>query len=70
MPVNDGNMEQEPGAHHPWMCGECGYIYDPVEGDLETNIRPGVPFGKLPDDWCCPVCNRDRKQFKPFISQL
>lgn len=53
-----------------WMCAECGYIYDPAEGDLETNIRPGVPFDKLPDDWTCPVCNHPKNQFTKFISQL
>lgn len=53
-----------------WMCTECGYIYDPAEGDLETNIRPGVPFEHLPDEWNCPVCNRGREHFRPFDSQL
>ncbi|AAM72333.1 MAG TPA: Rubredoxin-1 [Chlorobaculum sp.] len=53
-----------------WMCAECGYIYDPAEGNLETNIRPGMPFDKLPDDWSCPVCNHPKNQFTKFISQL
>jgi len=53
-----------------WICAECGYIYDPAEGDLGTDIRPGVPFERLPDEWCCPVCNRGREHFHPFDSQL
>jgi rubredoxin len=68
--MNDKGNELSHSDHQSWMCAECGYIYDPAEGDLETNIRPGVPFRKLPDDWNCPVCNRERAQFKPFISQL
>ncbi|NTV67239.1 MAG: rubredoxin [Chlorobaculum sp.] len=64
--------ESEPAQSdsQAWMCVECGYIYDPAEGDLDTNIRPGVPFDKLPADWNCPVCNHPRHQFSPFISQL
>lgn len=68
--MNDSGNQQSQGDRQAWMCAECGYIYDPAEGDLETNIRPGVPFGKLPADWNCPVCNKERKQFNPFMSQL
>lgn len=53
-----------------WICTECGYVYDPAEGDLEWNIRPGIPFEKLPPEWCCPVCNADRSVFRLFDSQL
>lgn len=68
--MNSIDRPMEHNEDDTWMCSECGYIYDPAEGDLETNIRPGIPFDKLPDDWCCPVCNRERHQFKPFLSQL
>lgn len=53
-----------------WICIECGYVYDPSEGDLEWNIRPGIPFEKLPHEWYCPVCNADRTQFRLFDSTL
>jgi rubredoxin len=68
--MNGKPDEQETDGRQSWICSECGYIYDPEEGDLETNIRPGVPFCKLPQDWNCPVCNRPREQFTEFISQL
>ncbi|NTU52882.1 MAG: rubredoxin [Chlorobiaceae bacterium] len=68
--MNDTEKIPEHSAHHAWMCSECGYIYDPADGDLETNIKPGIPFVNLPGEWCCPVCNRERTQFKPFQSQL
>ena len=32
-----------------YVCGVCGYEYDPAEND-------NVPFEDLPDDWTCPVC--------------
>ncbi|TNJ37141.1 rubredoxin [Chlorobaculum thiosulfatiphilum] len=68
--MNVKKIEPEPSDRQEWMCAECGYIYDPAEGDLETNIRPGVPFDKLPEDWNCPVCDRPRNQFTKFVSQL
>ena len=39
-----------------YECTVCGYIYDPETGDPGTDIAPGTPFDKLPDDWVCPVC--------------
>lgn len=40
-----------------WMCEVCGSLYDPAEGNLETNISP-------------PVCNGAIRQVKKFESQL
>jgi rubredoxin len=62
--------EQNAPALDAWICEECGYVYDPTEGDLEQNIRPGIPFGNLPDDWLCPVCNAVREKFRIFDSTL
>lgn len=62
--------ESSPDPLSAWICAECGYVYDPAEGDPEWNIRPGLPFSSLPDYWCCPVCNAGREQFRPFTSQL
>jgi len=41
----------------------CGYVYNPVEGDEENNIEPGIPFEDLPDDWCCPMCGESKEMF-------
>lgn len=62
--------EKETSALQAWICTECGFVYDPSTGDLESHIRPGVPFEKLPDDWLCPVCSVTRDRFRPFDSQL
>jgi len=48
-----------------YVCGICGYVYDPVEGDKEGNIPPGVPFNKLPDEWVCPICGAGKEEFSP-----
>ncbi|NTU58718.1 MAG: rubredoxin [Chlorobiaceae bacterium] len=64
-------MDKQKQTDYPaWMCVECGYVYDPAEGDPDWNIRPGVPFEELPDDWRCPVCNASKGQFKMFDAQL
>ena len=48
-----------------YVCGVCGYVYDPAKGDPEGNIPPGTAFYDLPDDWSCPVCGAAKDQFEP-----
>ena len=47
-----------------YECMVCGYIYDPAEGDPDSDIAPGTPFGDLPDDWVCPVCGASKDDFE------
>ncbi len=44
-------------------CKVCWYVYDPVEGDPEWQIPPGVPFYDLPEHWACPLCGATKDQF-------
>lgn len=46
-----------------YMCLRCGYTYDPKQGDPQGGISPGTPGEALPEDWCCPVCRADQRQF-------
>ncbi len=48
-----------------YICGVCGFEYDPAEGDPEHGIPAGTPFADLPDDWCCPVCGVSKSEFNP-----
>lgn len=48
-----------------YVCNTCGYVYDPVAGDPESNIETGIPFGALPDDWVCPQCATPKTDFEP-----
>lgn len=48
-----------------YVCGICGYVYVPAEGDKEGNIPPGTPFSKLPDEWVCPICGAGKEEFSP-----
>lgn len=38
-----------------WKCSVCGYIYD--------EVKEGVPFDKLPEDWTCPQCGAPKSAF-------
>ena len=50
-----------------WMCKECGYIYDPAEGDLDNNIKAGTPFELVSGDWACPVCYAEKATFETLL---
>ena len=47
-----------------YVCGVCGYVYNPEEGDPNSDIDPGTSFEDLPDDWVCPVCGIGKDSFE------
>lgn len=49
-----------------YRCIICGYVYDPAEGDPDSDIAPGTPFEDLPEDWVCPVCGAPKEDFEPI----
>jgi rubredoxin len=48
-----------------YVCGICGYVYDPAVGDPDAGVTVGTPFEKLPEDWVCPVCGAGKDDFAP-----
>jgi rubredoxin len=48
-----------------YVCGICGYVYDPAEGDPEGGIAAGTAFEDIPEDWVCPVCGASKPNFEP-----
>ena len=42
----------------------CGYIYDPEEGDAQSNISVGTAFADLPEEWVCPLCGAEKEYFE------
>lgn len=46
-----------------YVCGVCGYTYDPAKGDSSSNIAPGTSFENLPADWVCPECGVGKEEF-------
>lgn len=47
-----------------YICGPCGYIYDPRDGDPKNFVFPGTPFDGIHKGWSCPVCGTDRAEFE------
>ena len=48
-----------------YVCGVCGYIYDPAKGDPDGNIPAGTSFDDLPAVWTCPICGAGKDEFSP-----
>ena len=48
-----------------YVCGMCGWEYDPDRGFPVFGAKPGTPFEDLPDDFCCPVCGARKANFLP-----
>lgn len=46
-----------------YVCGPCGYVYDPEIGDPDNGIEPGTAFEDLPEDWVCPLCGMGKDEF-------
>ena len=46
-----------------YVCGVCGYVYDPEVGDPDNGIPAGTRFEDLPDDWHCPRCKQGKDKF-------
>jgi len=49
-----------------YVCDVCGYIYDPVEGDPDNDVKPGTSFDDLPQEWVCPLCGAPQSDFSPI----
>ena len=45
------------------VCNGCGYEYDKEIGDPENEIKAGIPFEKLPEEWICPLCGESKDEF-------
>lgn len=52
-----------------WLCVPCGYIYDPMIGDLDSGIIAGTEFSDIPDSWRCPVCGVTKSDFLPLTEE-
>ena len=53
-----------------YVCGVCGYVYDPAKGDSDGNIPAGTPFEELPADWTCPVCGAAKTNFPGIMRPI
>ncbi len=49
-----------------YVCVNCGYIYDPRDGDPLSRVPSGTLFEALPEDWVCPMCYAGKDKFDPL----
>jgi rubredoxin len=47
-----------------YVCGVCGYVYDPELGDPDGGVAPGTKWDDVPEDWVCPVCGASKEDFE------
>ena len=46
-----------------YVCTGCGYEYNPLIGDPESEVAPGTDFTALPEEWVCPECSEEKTNF-------
>lgn len=46
-----------------YKCSVCGYIYDEVDGDPNSGIKPGTKWDSIPNQWSCPLCGAEKSDF-------
>lgn len=46
-----------------YQCPDCFSVYLQEFGCPEQNIAPGTPFAKLPETYCCPLCDSPKTVF-------
>lgn len=39
-----------------YVCPECGYQYDELQGDAHMGYAPNTTWEELPEDFVCPDC--------------
>ena len=52
-----------------WQCANCEYIYDPEEGDYDSDVEAGTPFEDLPKKWVCPECGARKDKFERYTGE-
>ena len=50
-----------------YVCISCGWIYDPEEGEPNSETEPGTKFEELVDDWLCPNCGGWKDSFELVV---
>lgn len=47
-----------------YKCMNCAHIYDEQLGDPETGIAPGTRWEDISDDWICPECGSEKRDYE------
>jgi rubredoxin len=46
-----------------YKCLNCGTIYDEALGVPEDGLAPGTRWEDVPEDWICPECGSEKRDF-------
>jgi rubredoxin len=61
--IANDTMQKRRTAMYSYEC-PCAYVYEPDQGDPDSNISMGTPFEELPEDWVCPKCHAEKEFFE------
>jgi rubredoxin len=59
--------KEAPELSEVYQCSNCMTIYDSSYGDDKFGIPPNTSFENLPEDYCCPVCEGEKKLFEKIL---
>ncbi len=62
-PASPASADADDTAWDRFECRSCGYIYEPLKGDIRARIPANTAFSEIPLDWRCPVCGVPKKGF-------
>jgi len=51
------------GDFKRYKCLNCGQIYSEADGWPADGIAPGTRWSDVPDDWLCPNCGSEKRDF-------
>jgi len=62
--VKTEKQDQLKKMEYIYQCPECFTVYDEKIGDIQQGIASGVSFESLPENYCCPLCETAKTDFK------
>ena len=55
------------GDWRTYKCLNCGELYEEEHGCPDLDVPPGTRWEDLPDDWICPQCGSDKRDFELYM---
>jgi rubredoxin len=65
--VNTTTIKKELKEQDIHQCKECLTLYNSEYGDNSQGIEKGVLFKDLPEDYCCPLCEAPKTNYKDYL---
>ncbi|AGA78166.1 rubredoxin [Echinicola vietnamensis] len=62
--IVETEKEKTQRPHRKYQCSNCLTIYDEKYGDEDADVPAGTSFMKLPNSYCCSVCESPKSAFK------